>query len=220
MFESKKAILFDFDGTIADTFSLHEQAFSTALRDFDLEFRYEDYAGMSTNNAIQRIFAANGKTVTDLDLAALTSRKRKLANELYRRQVNFIPGAQAFIRQAHAAGMQLFVGSSGSRMNVGTGLETLGIASLFTGVATADDVTNAKPHPEIFLSLLQRHQLEASEALVIEDAVAGVRSAVAAGIDVVCINDGVVPEPGYTVQFLHADFFKLSNLLSAAYAGK
>ncbi len=188
LFNGKTAIIFDFDGTIADTLPLHDKAFQQTLSGYPLTFNYGNYAGMSTRKAIALIFAQNQQSLSDELLQVLTKQKQLAANARYKEAISFMPGAEALIRLLHDKKFSLFVASSGSGMNVNAGLEALGIRSLFKGVITADDVEQAKPHPEIFLRVLEQYNINPAQAIVIEDALSGIASAKAAGIDVVCIN--------------------------------
>lgn len=188
LFGGKTTIIFDFDGTIADTLPLHDKAFQQTLSDYPLVFSYHDYAGMSTRKAISLIFAANQQPLSDELLLFLTKKKQLAANALYRDAISFMPGAETLIQLLRDKKFTLFVASSGSNMNVNGGLEALGIRSYFKGVITADDVEQAKPHPEIFLKVLKQYDVLPAEAIVIEDALSGIESAIAAGIDVVCVN--------------------------------
>ena len=216
LFAGREAIIFDFDGTIADTFTLHETAFQQALKDYPLEFSYSDYTGMSTGRAIRMIFEANDQHPGEEDLNVLVARKRQLANQLYQSYIRFMPGAREFIVAAHDRGLKLFIGSSGSAMNIGTGVEALGIGHYFSGVITADDVTRAKPDPEIFQLILQRYSIDPSTALVIEDAPSGIRAAAAAGIDVICVDPFTDLDNGYPVMVCKAGFGELINLIGHA----
>ena len=213
IFSGKKAIIFDFDGTIADTFRLHESAFQTALQEYSLAFNYGDYAGRSTDAAIRMIFEQNQTALPEEELKRLVALKRKLANQLYTQEIDFIPGASQFIKSMWSRGLHLFIGSSGSRMNITTGVEALGIGKYLTDILTADDVKRSKPDPEIFNSILTRHHIDAQQALVVEDAIAGIRAAEAANIDVICVDKSVFPDPACKVSFLSANFSELTELL-------
>jgi beta-phosphoglucomutase len=213
LFASKTAVIFDFDGTIADTLHLHEAAFEQALAGYSLAYQYGDYAGMSTKKAISLIFSANQQAISNEQLLALTKKKQLAANALYRHAIHFMPGAGELIRLLHEKNFRLFVASSGSHMNVHAGLEALGIKDFFTGVITADEVEQAKPHPEIFLTILEQYSIPATQAIIIEDALSGLQAAAAAGIDVVCIHSGLTCE-GSNLQFVTADMFQLKQQLS------
>jgi HAD superfamily hydrolase (TIGR01509 family) len=213
LFAAKTTVIFDFDGTIANTLHLHEAAFKEALAGYTLTYRYSDYAGMSTRKAISLIFSANQQQLTDDQLLALTKKKQWAANALYRQAIDFMPGAELLIHLLYDKKFRLFVASSGSHMNVHAGLEALGILHLFAGVITADDVQQAKPHPEIFLKILEQYKIPAMQVIIIEDALSGLQAAAAAGIDAVCI-DGALTCEGSGLSFVTATMFQLKEQLS------
>ena len=212
VFTGKTAVIFDFDGTIANTLHLHEQAFQQALSDYPVSFRYSDYAGMSTRKAIALIFSANGHPLAEAELLQLTKKKQSGANALYKQAIGFIPGAEELIRLLHDKNFRLFVASSGSRMNVHAGLEALGVMPFFSGIVTADDVTQAKPHPEIFLTTLTQYNIPAEQAIVIEDAIAGLQAAMAAGLDAVCIDE-TMTAAGSPQDFATVNMIKIKEQL-------
>jgi HAD superfamily hydrolase (TIGR01509 family) len=213
LFATKTAVIFDFDGTIANTLHLHEAAFTQALAGYPLTYHYSQYAGMSTRKAISLIFAANQLPITNEQLLALTKKKQLAANTLYRQAIDFMPGAELLIRLLYDKKFRLFVASSGSHMNVHAGLEALGILPLFAGVITADDVEQAKPHPEIFLKVLEQYKIPAMQAIIIEDAVSGLQAAAAAGIDAVCVDSDLTCEAS-GLSFITANMFQLKEQLS------
>jgi len=217
LFKGKKAIIFDFDGTIADTFHLHETAFRQSLKDHPVTFEYKNFTGMSTREAIRQIFVQNEVVISEDEFDFLVKQKQRLANQLYKESIDFIPGAFAFIRLLNEKGFKLCIASSGSRRNVVTGLQALKIENYFNCVITAEDVDRAKPDPAIFKFALEQTAVDAQQALVIEDAISGIQAADAAGIDVVCVDKNIVTAGIFSVQFLVKDFFELSKLLEEEY---
>jgi beta-phosphoglucomutase len=214
IFKEKSTVIFDFDGTIADTFHLHKKAFEQAFADYNVNFDYNDFKGMSTKEAVGLILSANHIQADTLQIDKLVKDKRILANQFYKNSITFINGAQSFIELLYRNGFQLFIGSSGSRMNVNTGLETLGIRQYFKDVITSDDVKKSKPDPEIFQKIVLQYNIKPVNAIVIEDAEAGIRAAQAADIDVVCIDNIILD--GETKGLIQMDFFQLINELDEA----
>ncbi len=215
LFKKKKSIIFDFDGTIADSLHLHENAFKKALAIHSVKFEYKDHLGMSTEDAMRAIFISNRYAIDEAELKRLTKEKRTLANELYKNALQFIPGALAFIELLHVNRFRLFIGSSGSRLNVTTGLHKLGIDKYFEMIVTADDISCSKPHPEVFQKILDSKKMDPASVLVIEDAESGIQAAIAAGLDVVCINNELKIARVADKHVWFADFKSLSNQLQS-----
>lgn len=215
LFEGKKALLLDFDGTIGDTFGLHEAAFKKTLEPFGIAFHYMEHIGRSTREVIEEVLAE--KAFSEKMIKLLVAQKRQAANDLYATHLGYIHGAENFVRKAHGLGYRLFVGSSGSKRNIYAGIEGLGLGKLIEATITSDDVSQGKPHPEIFLKLQEMAGLSKKECLVVEDAPSGVKAAVAAEIAVVCIDENIdksaLPESD-VVHF--SSFAKLAELLIPA----
>ena len=187
-----KNIIFDFDGTIADSLPIHENAFAEVLGSYSLIFNYHNYSGMSTANAFKLIFEENNIKIDEADLSKLVTIKQQMANLHYQTSIEFIPGAGEIIRQLAEQGKFLFVASSGSRFNVETGLKKLDVFSYFKGVVTSNDVRFGKPDPEIFLKVIKDFKLNKNETLIIEDANSGLTAALRAGVEVVCIDEKII----------------------------
>jgi len=95
------------------------------------------------------------------------------------------------IKNARAAGLRLAVGSSSPAVWVHGHLRRLGLFDNFETIVTFDDVRESKPSPEIFLTVLDRMNIPAEQALVLEDSHNGVLAAKRAGLRVVAVPNGV-----------------------------
>lgn len=211
--KNKINFIFDFDGTIADSFIIHKNAFEEALKDYDLRFNYADYLGMTTNSVIEEIFNLNKRTIDKYEINLLVKKKRLLANRGFLQDIQPIPGAIEFIKLLECRKtFRLFVASSGSEANVLAGLAKMNILDKFEKILTANDIKNGKPDPEIFLKIIGDYNLEKNETLIIEDAFSGLLAAKNAGIDAVCVDKNL-PEAFLEDSFLRLNYFDLLNLL-------
>ncbi|UEG50554.1 HAD family phosphatase [Ferruginibacter lapsinanis] len=186
-----RSLIFDFDGTIADTLKLHEKAFILAFQELDVEFDYNDYLGQTTANTVKSILKKNDLHLPEDEVKVIIAKKKDIANSLIHTEITFIDGANDFIEAAYKLGIPLYVASSGSKKNVTAGLKKLGIINYFKGIITADDVTHSKPHPEIFETVVKNFNLNKSRSIVFEDSVSGIEAACAAKIPVVCVNNKI-----------------------------
>lgn len=187
--------IFDFDGTISDTFYIHESGFKKALAAYPVKFEYKDYLGQTTDLAIAQIFRDNKIAAGDGELKRIVHLKRQYANESILTDSKFIRGADTFLDILHKNGNSMYVASSGSKLNVWAGLDALAIRDYFKGVITADDITHSKPHPEIYEITVSRFRVDKSKTLVIEDALSGIEAALSAGLRVICINPEIDISP-------------------------
>jgi beta-phosphoglucomutase-like phosphatase (HAD superfamily) len=183
-FSRARVIVFDFDGTIADSLPLHERAFNRVIADEMPDsapsFRYADHTGRETT-AVFRSLGAGGE-----EAARLAALKRRGYEQLVEAgELRFMPGARRGLECFAGLPCRRFVGTSGSRGSVSRAMAALELDGWFEGVVTASDVEHGKPAPDIFLKLAADYGFSAADAIVIEDAASGVQAARAAGMAVV-----------------------------------
>ncbi|MFW6021045.1 MAG: HAD family hydrolase [Guyparkeria sp.] len=201
-----QAILFDVDGTLADTErDGHRVAFNLAFRDAGLDWHWdvatygELLAVTGGKERIRHFIETHDPARPDLeDLAAWIAglHKAKTAHYLdllQRGEIPLRPGVKRLLDEARAAGMRLAITTTTTPENV-TGLlrATLGEDSpdWFELIAAGDIVPRKKPAPDIYTWALERMQLAPGETIALEDSANGVRSARAANVPVVVtIND-------------------------------
>ena len=181
----KRLFIFDYDGTLADTSSLHQQAFKKILEPFNLVFNYNDIAGMKTIDAINFVLMKNDTYISENKLIDLASNKQSCMKELILSSLNPIKGVDEFLSWSKNK-FNLSIASSGSRKNVKLGLKKLGYITFFNHIICAEDVIFAKPNPEIFIKVLRLNSLDAHRALIFEDSNAGISAAKMSKID--CID--------------------------------
>ena len=188
-----KLLIFDLDGTLADTSALHARAFEQVLGPLGVAVNYDSIAGLKTADALRRRLNGAGLTPSAAEIADLTRRKQDLARKLIARELAPLPGVDAFLRWARP-GRRLAVCTSGSRGTVDISLRKLGYASWFDPVVCSDDVEHAKPHPEGYLRVLRLTGCAPGEALIFEDSDAGLDAAGRAGVAAVDVR------PPFTFQ--------------------
>jgi len=185
LLQGRHLLIFDFDGTIADSSPLHEQAFREVLEPLGLSVDYPLLAGRATLDAVRHCFALNRRDTGDqAQLAELAQRKQQRGRELIATQLNAFPAAAAlldWVRPRH----RLALVTSGSRATIDLALTRLGLLGWFDPLLTADDLDRAKPDPQGFVEALRLAGVAPDQALVFEDSDAGFRAARNAGIEVV-----------------------------------
>jgi HAD superfamily hydrolase (TIGR01509 family) len=185
LLNGKKLLIFDFDGTIADTSHLHAAAFKRVLSPLGLVIHYPSIAGMKTADAVMHCAATCNRVLASAELNDLVAAKQKLVREMMRTQVLPMPGVDCFLRWAQCK-YRLSMATSGSRGTVGIALESLGYGEWFDPLVCAEDVERAKPYPDAFQRVLHLTGCSSDEALIFEDSEAGLMAAVAARVD--CIH--------------------------------
>jgi len=182
LLKGKQLLIFDFDGTVADTTPLHEAAFEQVLSPLGIAVHYPSIAGMKTEDAIVHSAHSCGRVLSPNKLAALVKAKQATVREMIASRLEPLQGVDGFLNWARKH-YRLSMATSGSRGTVSLALEKLGYVNWFSPLVCADDVERAKPHPDLFLKVLELTHVDCGDALVFEDSEAGFAAAHNAGID-------------------------------------
>jgi len=181
----RRLLIFDFDGTIADSSPLHEAAFKAVLEPLGIALDYPRLAGRSTRDAVRLCFELSGRPAPDAALVEeLAGAKQALGRELIGAQLTALPAAAALLDWVRPR-FPLALVSSGSRATIELSLARLGMDEWFIPTITADEMERAKPDPQGFLMALDHAGVPAEGALVFEDADSGFEAARRAGIEYV-----------------------------------
>lgn len=181
LLQGKALLIFDFDGTVADTSPLHALAFAQVLAPLQVPVHYESIAGLRTADAMRMCASSAGVELAASQLEELVAAKQRLVRQMIARELRPLPGVDAFLRWARPR-YRLSMATSGSRGTVELALNKLGYDRWFDPLVCAEDVPRAKPHPDLFLRVLALTGCPPQQALVFEDSEAGMASARAAGI--------------------------------------
>ena len=184
----KKVLLFDFDGTIANTSKFHESAFNQVLEPYGLKVNYPEIAGMSTYDAIKKcIFSENKYQYDESWLYEHVIRKQENVRRMISRSLEANPKISRYIEWASLR-YTLALVTSGSKDTVELALDKLGLSGYFSVKIFSNDVLRTKPSPEGFLLALEKTGFSPSSALVYEDSSSGFKAAINANIDYIDVN--------------------------------
>ena len=208
-----RAVVFDFDGVIANSEPLHCRAFQEALARTGITITeaeyYARYLGYDDVGTFTVAASDRGRTWTKAELADLMSHKAARLEELERDQSVLFPGAEAAIRRL-AAAYPLAIASGALRREIVRVLERENLSGFFAALVSAEDTPASKPAPDPYalaVKLLAQRlnsPLSPRECLAVEDSRWGIESARAAGLmtigitnsygaDVLSAADTVVP---------------------------
>ena len=204
------AVIFDFDGVIADSEMLANLVLAEELTRLglptSLEQSYARYVGTRWDEMIALIEAALGRPVPRTWRAHLS--ETMMAR--FRSDLAEVPGAGGFIGMLGERPRAIASSSSPARLAVC--LDVLGLAGAFGPyVFSAELVTRGKPAPDIYLLAAERLAVAPEACLVIEDSPSGVKAAKAAGMVAVGLLAGAHIRPGHDARLIAAGADHLAN---------
>lgn len=200
-----KALVFDVDGTLAETEDLHRQAFNRAFAALGLPWHWDAalYADLlqvmgGKERLVHYIETAHPRDAEPL-LARLPEihglKTRVYGGLVASGALRLRPGIARLMAEARQAGVALAVATTTSRENVDALLAANFPASEdpFAVIAAGDEARRKKPAPDVFVLALERLGVGAHEAVAFEDSAAGIRSARDAGLPVVATRSRYTP---------------------------
>jgi beta-phosphoglucomutase-like phosphatase (HAD superfamily) len=184
-----QGIIFDLDGTIADTMPLHYQASQEICNelgfDFPLDYFFSE-AGRPTVDVFSDLMKLMGNGHDGLLLA--TAKEKRFLELL----PTVKPVTEVFkVAQHYHGKIPLAIGSGGQKVAVIKTLETLGITALFDSIVSADDVQRHKPYPDTFLQCAKEIGVPPAKCIVFEDGPPGFVAAKSASMGLVNVNNYV-----------------------------
>lgn len=182
------ATLFDFNGVLVDDEHVHLAAFRDTLAPLGITITDEAYAerylGFDDRGAFGAILRDSGRAPSEREIDELVQRKIPLYLARAERELRIFPGAADVVQRRAARGPVAIV-SGALRHEIDLALGKMGVRDAVSFIVAAEDVKACKPDPEGYLLAAKR--LPAIATIVIEDSIAGVRSARAAGLSCVAV---------------------------------
>ncbi len=181
-----KGLIFDCDGTLADTMPIHWQAWREAFMTFGadcpLEF-LKELSGLPSEHIVGHF---NERFEKDLNVKSVAHYKNELVREKLLFANPIVPVVD--IVKMYKGKLPMAVASGGTKMNVVNTIKAIGLEGFFKAVITADNKVKPKPFPDIFLEAAKRIKVPPKFCQVFEDGNAGVESAKKAGMMVTDIR--------------------------------
>ncbi|UJW85281.1 HAD family hydrolase [Devosia sp. SL43] len=188
------ALLFDIDGTLADTDPLHLRAFNQTFEPYGHHFDKPRFAlelqGLA-NEAIARRFVPH---LSPEEGMAVMRGKEELFRDLARTEIHAVPGLFALLDLADAAGLPMAAVTNAPRANAELILTGLGITHRFRAVVIGEELAHGKPHPLPYLEGLRLLGASAEHSVAFEDSRTGITSATSAGIATIGIRTSLRDE--------------------------
>ncbi len=183
-----RALIFDFDGLILETETPIFQTWQELYQNFGADLTVQDWSsaiGVSEAafDPYQSLEQQIGRAV---DRDALEAPRRKRELELIARQ-SVLPGVQDYLENCKRLGLKVGLASSSDYAWVSGHLSHLGLKDYFESIKTCDDVTRAKPNPDLYQAVLEDLALTPDQAIALEDSPNGILAAKRAGLFCVAV---------------------------------
>ena len=188
-----EALIFDCDGTLADTFAAHFRTFREAIAAYDVEFTAAFYAarvGLSRRQLLAALEAETGVVIDDEDIRVRTP--AMFLNHVA--AVKAVPFSEDMVRRHHGK-LRLAVASAGQKAVVTASLTAIGLIELFDTVVTIEDTGVPKPAPDLFLKAADNLNIDPKACHVFEDSDEGIEAAQRAGMTVTDIRPYYQSDP-------------------------
>ncbi|MGD9109825.1 MAG: HAD family phosphatase [Phycisphaerales bacterium] len=193
-----RAVIFDFDGVITDSETMHFNAFNESLQPYGYQISkegyYGKYLGLTDLDLIDQLI--NEKLIgASTDRAGeLAERKKQIFNEMIENDSNIIEGVEGFLQLLKDNSIAIAIYSGALLCEIELILDKTDMRGYFETIVSADQITKGKPNPEGFLLAMERlnskrsEAIEAGQCVVIEDSRWGLEAAEAAKMHPVAVT--------------------------------
>jgi len=181
-----KALIFDCDGTLADTMPLHWRAWQQVSTRHQFEFsedRFYSLGGVPSRHILGMLRDEQGLAIDPIAVA----KEKELAYLELMQEVGPIHEVVSIAREQHGK-LPMAVASGGTRLVIEKVLTHVGIREFFAAVVTSEDVANQKPAPDIFLEAARLLGVEPQHCRAFEDTDLGMQAIRSAGMDAVDVR--------------------------------
>jgi HAD superfamily hydrolase (TIGR01509 family) len=189
-----RAVVFDLDGVLLDSERLWDQARRAVAASYHGRWRDDATAAMQGMSSAEWSRYMHDSLAVDLTPERISDLVVADLLERYRHGLPLIPGAVEAVRRI-AARWPLALASSANRVVIDTVLAVAGLSSEFRATVSSEEVARGKPEPDVYLEAARRLGQPPAACAAVEDSASGIRSAIAAGMQVVAIPNRDYPPP-------------------------
>ncbi|MFG6687376.1 beta-phosphoglucomutase [Mariniflexile sp. HNIBRBA6329] len=202
--------IFDLDGVIVDTAKYHYQAWKQLANKIGVEFsleQNEQLKGVSRVDSLKKILHWGQKTISGEEFMALMTEKNDQYLGLIEtmNEDEVLPDVSKVLNYLSKKHQKIALGSA-SKNAVGI-LNKVNLTPFFDAIIDGNQVTHAKPDPEVFLNAAKQINIQPEQCVVFEDAVAGIQAANAANMVSIGIGDAHVL---HEADYVFKDFTEMS----------
>ena len=181
------ALIFDCDGTLADTMPAHYVSWTETLRRYGIDFPEDRFYAMGGLPTVQVVEILAAEAGVDVDAAAVGREKEEAFHEASLRRVEAIEPVVAVARR-HRGMLPMAVATGSERWSAERILGHLGLLEWFEALVPSEEVSNPKPAPDVYVEAARRLGVSPERCRAYEDTDPGIESARAAGMDVVDVR--------------------------------
>lgn len=195
--------IFDWDGVVVDSSNLHEKSWNILANEINLplpDAHFKKGFGKRNSVIIPEIL---GWSQDKAEIEQWGKRKEEIYRELGEKSgIQIIDGIHDFLKEMKLNNISAVIGTSTDRENIELAFEQLGIENFFRGAICAEDVSQGKPHPEVFLKGANILGLAPEQCVVFEDSLHGIEAARRGGMKAVAFT---TTQPASLLQEAGAD---------------
>jgi len=208
---NKKGFIFDLDGVIVDTAKYHFLAWQRLAKSLDIDFTEEEneqLKGVSRVKSLEKILAWGNKTISDDRFTELMAKKNtEYLSYIAEMDSNeILPDVPRILNELIVKKQPISLGSASKNARII--LERVHLKKHFDAIVDGNDVSKAKPDPEVFLIAAKLLNMSPEDCIVFEDSVAGVEAANAANM--ISIGIGSKAVLGHA-KYVFNDFTEISD---------
>ena len=213
-----KAVIFDFDGVIADSEPLHLRAFQKTVGTLGYVLSPRDYYSLylayDDKTFFRKFLEDNGQQGTEQEIERLVREKGVCFEETVREDIRIFPGVVEFLETIRGK-FHIAIGSGALGEEIKIILRLKGLSEFFGFVIGADNTETSKPSPEVYLKCLEKlrsdydNTITAGQCVVFEDSPHGVLAAKRAGMKCVGITNSCSGEQLVFADRIIGGFFEI-----------
>jgi beta-phosphoglucomutase len=180
-----KAVVFDMDGTLIDNMNFHRQAWFDFLSGYDIHITESEFQEKNVGIITEIVPKFFTRTLSREEIITLGNEKEAVYRNLYRDHIKALSGLENFLKALQEAGISIALATAADKGNIDFTLDALAIRKYFTVITGSEEVSFGKPHPDVYLKSAAKLQLAPGQCIAFEDTPSGIRSASAAGMEVI-----------------------------------
>ena len=179
-------ILWDNDGVLVDTEGMYFQACQEALGSVGIDLTLDQFKDISLRRGESTFILAAEQGIDADEVARLRKERDRIYAELLASRCPVIDGVEEVLRSLHGR-VRMGVVTSARRQHFEAAHAKSSVIQYMDFVLTREDYTHSKPHPEPYLTAMERHGLRPDGCIVVEDSERGLAAATAAGVDCIIV---------------------------------